>query len=465
MPQAKALLITIISFFLMLNYAKAQLSEQENSPYSYFGPGDLKNIQLPAKRAMGGTGIASSSNRYINLVNPAALSMLRYASLHTGLFANAHWLSENNTSTNTSNTNYSFNASMEYLVLGLPITKWWGSSIGLLPYSTTNYNIMREVYEGSTTDSLNLNVYNFQGSGSFYKFQWANGFTTPVKKTGFLKENQIAFGVNADYYFGNRDLTTIVYKPNIENIFDLRETQSLSLNDFGFYSGLLYKRYFYKKINKDAEVVKEEIDKILSVGLTFQSNTKINAKQDYVLQQVLLSGRAVQVLDTVGDFFERAPANITLPAEFGIGINYGQPGSWQIEANFKQINWSKYKDYRNITLSDAYKLSIGTQFTPRGKNSVRNRVNTLSYRFGGYYYSNHIITANEATIPDFGLTFGLGIPVLNGVKYRRLANLNLSFNIGNRGNIQDNNVRETYFKTTLGITFNDGNWFIKRRYE
>jgi|GEM_PF-1738973 len=466
MPQGKTVLIAIVCFFFTLHYASAQLSEseQENSPYSYFGPGNLSNVQLPEKRSMGGVGIASSSNRYVNLVNPAALGSLKYASFHTGLFANAYWLSENNSS-NENNTSYSFNSSLEYLILGLPITKWWGSSIGLLPYSSTNYNLIREVYEGEPTDTANLNIYNFQGSGTYYKFQWANGFTSPITKTGFFKENQIAFGLNTDFYFGNRDITTTIYKPNIENVFNLKETQSLRLSDFGFYGGLLYKRYFYKKINTDAKVAKEEVKNILAVGLTFQSKTSLNAKRDYVLEQLLTNGaNPIQTLDTIGEFLDRAEATMTLPSEFGIGINYGQPGSWQVEANFKQINWSQYNDYRNIELANAYKISIGTQFTPKRNNSIRKRINTISYRFGGYYYSNHILT-NNTNLPDFGLTFGLGAPILNSLKFRRIANINLAFKIGNRGNIQDNNLRETYFKTTIGITFNDGNWFIKRRYE
>jgi len=417
---------------------------------------------------MGGTGIANSSNRYINLLNPAALGSLKYASLHTGIFANGHWLRDSNTSasSNTEEDNrYSFNSSMEYLVLGLPITKWWGSSLGLLPYSSTNYNLLRNVFEGTESDSTNLNTYNFRGSGTYYKFQWANGFSSPIRKKGFFKENQLAVGVNADYYFGNRDFITTVTKPNIESVFDLRETQSLRLNDFGFYGGLLYKRYFYKNLSTDANIVKEEIDKVLGIGFTFQSKTSLNAKRDYVLQQIFREQNTLLVLDTIGDDLNRAPATITLPTEFGIGINYGKPGRWQIEANFKQSNWSQYTDYRNIELLDAYKISIGTQFTPQSNNSsIRKRINTLSYRFGGYYYSNHI-TTNETKIPEFGITFGLGAPILNSVKFRRIANLNLAFNIGSRGNVQDNNVRETFFKTTLGITFNDGNWFIKRRYE
>jgi len=467
MPQGKTVLITVVCFFLMLSYASAQLSEQENSPYSFFGPGDLRNVQLPEKRAMGGVGIANSSNRYINLVNPAALGMLKYASLHTGIFANGHWLRDGSPNANNNpdedNPN-SFNASMEYLILGLPITKWWGSSIGLLPYSSTNYNLIREVYEGAETDSSNLNIYNFQGAGTYYKFQWSNGFASPINKTGFFKENQIAVGVITDYYFGNRDFVSSVFKPNIENVFNLRETQSLRLGDFGFYTGLLYKRYFYKQINADAEVVKEEVSRVFSLGLTYQNKTNLNAKRDYILQQITRGTTMDLVLDTIGDFLDRAEATITLPGEFGIGINYGKPGRWQIEANFKQINWSQYADYRNITLSNAYRISIGTQFTPQGNNSIRKRINTVSYSFGGYYYSNHI-TTNETTIPEFGITFGIGAPILNSVKFRRIANLNLAFNIGNRGNVQDNNVRETYFKTTLGITFNDGNWFIKRKYE
>ena len=44
------------------------------SPYSVFGIGDLYPQGTTRERAMGGVGIAGRDPRYINLMNPAAIS-------------------------------------------------------------------------------------------------------------------------------------------------------------------------------------------------------------------------------------------------------------------------------------------------------------------------------------------------------------------------------------------------------
>ena len=178
--------------FTWLSAALLAQSEQENSPYSFFGPGDLKNTLLAKQKAMGGVGIASSAVQYVNPANPAALGNLRFATLHTSIFANGHWLRNSLSSTDENYINNSFNASMNYLMIGLPITKWWGSSISLLPYASTSYDLEREVFNANLPGSLGTEIYNFIGEGEFYQFQWGNGFATPIRKEGFFKTSQLA---------------------------------------------------------------------------------------------------------------------------------------------------------------------------------------------------------------------------------------------------------------------------------
>jgi len=452
--------------FTILSTALLAQSEQENSPYSFFGPGDLKNTLIAKQKAMGGVGIASSAVQYVNQSNPAALGNLRFATLHTGIFANRHWLRNSNSSTDEIYNNESFNASMDYLMIGLPITKWWGSSISLLPYASTSYDLERRVENTTLTDSINTEIFNFRGTGGYYQFQWANGFATPLQKEGFFKTNQLALGIQSNFYFGNRDQTTIIQKPFLTNSLDVRETQSLKLNDFGFKTGIQYAKYFYKNVSTDPQITKEEINRILTIGASFNAKTNINSKRDYVLESILYDavGNA-NIIDTIGEFLDRENIGVILPLQFGVGINYKKPGIWEIEANYEKTNWSAYDDGRINNLNDAYRLSAGISVKPIRTNAVlNNRLRALNYYFGGYYYSNHI-QINESITPDFGLTFGFGLPLYNNLKFKRLANMNISLNVGSRGNTLENNVRETYFKANFGFTFNDGNWFIKRKYE
>lgn len=464
-PKQVAFLFLLFTF---LPTALLAQSEQENSPYSFFGPGDLKNTLLAKQKAMGGVGIASSAVQLVNPSNPAALGNLRFATLHTGIFANGHWLRNDSSSTNEIYNNNSFNASMDYLMIGLPITKWWGSSISLLPYANTSYNLIRLVENTNLTDTIGTEIFNFNGEGGFYQFQWGNGFATPLQKKGFFKKNQLALGVHSNFYFGNRNQSTIIQKPFLQTSLslDVRETQSLKLNDFGFKAGLQYAKYFYRNISTDSNAPKEEINRVLTFGASFNTKTNISSKRDYVLESILYDALGnANVIDTIGAFLDRENIEVVLPLQYGIGINYKKPGIWEIEANYEKTNWSAYSDGRLNNLLDAYRLSAGISVKPIRSNTVlNNRFRALNYYFGGYYYSNHI-QINETVTPDFGLTFGFGLPLYNNLKFKRLANMNVSLNIGTRGNTLENNVRETYFKANFGFTFNDGNWFIKRKYE
>jgi len=424
---------------IIFSFATKAQSEQENSPYSFFGPGDLKNTALPERKAMGGVGIASSSVQSVNLSNPAALGNMRFATLHTGIFANGHWLRNNQSSSDQTYINNSFNASMDYLIIGLPITKWWGSSIGLVPYASTSYDLNRISTNPNLPDSLNTEAFNFRGEGAFYLFQWGNGFSNLIDTL----------------------INPILIFPQ-----DLRETESFRLNDFGFHSGIQYQKLFYKNISADKEVVQEEIDRILTFGVSFKSKTNLNAKRDYALESVLFDPAGnLGVVDTIGEFSDSANATMVLPLTYGIGINYKKPGIWEVEANYERIHWSNYRDGRINSLADAFKVSAGISVKPINRSNLgSNRFTALNYYVGGYYYSNHIRVQGETT-PDFGLTLGFGVPLYNNLKFKRLAKVNVSLNIGNRGNTLENQVRETYFKANFGFTFNDGNWFIKRKYD
>jgi len=130
----------VFVFSLVLLFSLNGLSQiqQENAPFSYFGPGDLKDDNIALNRSLGGVGNAYSSALHVNLKNPAALGLLRYATLHTGLFGNAYFLSNDQSTSDEAFRNSSFNTSMEYLVLGVPVTKFWGTAFGLRPFARTS---------------------------------------------------------------------------------------------------------------------------------------------------------------------------------------------------------------------------------------------------------------------------------------------------------------------------------------
>jgi len=60
-------------------------------------------------------------------------------------------------------------------------------------------------------------------------------------------------------------------------------------------------------------------------------------------------------------------------------------------------------------------------------------------------------------ITDFGITFGLGLPAIRG-----LSNMNIGFELGERGEKTSNLVKEQYINFHIGISLND-KWFVKRK--
>ena len=66
----------LLSVFLIISFS---VSAQEGtygaySPYSIFGIGDISKEGTAYNKSMGGTGIATRNRRYINYLNPAAVT-------------------------------------------------------------------------------------------------------------------------------------------------------------------------------------------------------------------------------------------------------------------------------------------------------------------------------------------------------------------------------------------------------
>ena len=64
---------------------------------------------------------------------------------------------------------------------------------------------------------------------------------------------------------------------------------------------------------------------------------------------------------------------------------------------------------------------------------------------------------NQQDIKDFGINFGLGIPV------GRLSKANLGVEFGQRGTDDFGLIKENYLNFMIGVSLNDL-WFIKSMY-
>ena len=81
----------------------------------------------------------------------------------------------------------------------------------------------------------------------------------------------------------------------------------------------------------------------------------------------------------------------------------------------------------------------------------------MTYR-AGLHFENTGLEINNETINEFGISFGLGLPVGNV-----FSNANIGFEIGKRGTTRANLVQENFMNLQLSLSLND-RWFQKRKY-
>src|SRR5580704_14453515 len=126
------------------------MAQNNNLPYSQLGLGTLDDGYYNRTSGLANTGIAYRSNRFLINNNPASFSGLtdQYFTMETAL--RGQYISYAGTQVNVASTE-SADLTFRKLVLGIKITKHWGSSIGLLPYSTQNYEFQAPYYINGTT--------------------------------------------------------------------------------------------------------------------------------------------------------------------------------------------------------------------------------------------------------------------------------------------------------------------------
>ena len=131
-----------------------------------------------------------------------------------------------------------------------------------------------------------------------------------------------------------------------------------------------------------------------------------------------------------------------------------------LAVDYKVSNWGAIESNDDLyTYQSNSSFAFGAQFIPKHDGS--NYLQRVAYRVGSRY-SNSYLTINEVDFSEYGITFGIGLPV------RRAENsyprLNLGFEYGNKGTTEAGLIQEKFFNMNVGVTIN-ATWFRKRKYD
>lgn len=165
------------------------------SPYSIFGIGDLSQQGTAFNKGMGGVGVATRNNRFINYMNPAALT-----ARDTLSFMADFGLAQKNTiyrQGDLSSANNTFN--LYDFIMSFPIWKSSAFMVGITPFSDVGYDFAHIEKDPNIIGNTGNIDYTSYGNGSVYQIFLGAGAT-------FWK--RLSVGAEAIYYFGNIDKIT-----------------------------------------------------------------------------------------------------------------------------------------------------------------------------------------------------------------------------------------------------------------
>jgi hypothetical protein len=403
------------------------------SPYTRYGLGDLMSKSFGDSRAMGNTSLAMRNGNKLYISNPASYTSID--SLHFIMEVGVSGAFKRLSSGSTDATADLYNMNLDYLAFGFPVTSWWGASLGVMPYSSVGYDLVTsETNLGYTTD------YIYQGSGGLSQAYIGNSFS-PIKN--------LSLGFNFNYMFGNiHQQNAVEFDGDTEDgLINITRENTMYVSDFYLTAGA---QYVWDISDKNS----------LTFGLNWEMNSDLNAKRTLLVTNALSTSSDV-VIDTI-DYQKKSEGTISLPQGIGAGVAYQYKDILTLAADYSWQDWSNTKIFDEVdSLGVSQRISMGAEWVPDGKNSPGlNYAGKVRYRLGAYYEDSYLqFNQGNTRINDFGISFGLGLPLK-----RSNTTFNLSLQLGQRGSLKNNLVKEEYVMLGMNFSLSDI-WFIKRKFE
>ncbi len=410
--------------------ADAQITTQ--SPYSRFGVGNVKGALLPQFRAMGGISTAigkPTGYSNINMQNPASYTGIGLTTVDIGASGSITTLKR------SGEQEKSFNSTLSHLALAFPLVQERSVlSFGLQPYSELGYEYMVQ----GTLDTNTVN-YLYSGEGGLTKAYIGFG-----QKIG----QNFSVGANLEYLFGNLQESAAMEFQSFSAINNRRFNKN-SVGGIAFSYGAQYR-------------IPTGTRKSLTLGYSGSSSSSVNSRKTYLLTQYLKNalGEDLAAFDTLS-MIDNGSAKLKLPLVHNFGIAFQSDNKWLFGADYRMGKWSDVSiGGESLGLEDSWGFSAGGQFVPDAK-ALSGYFNYVEYRLGVTYDKTYIRTGGQ-DIKQMAVTFGLGLPL--AFSRNALYKVNLSTEIGKRGNMTNGFIQENYVNFHIGFTLND-TWFRRWKFD
>ena len=430
--------ILVLSIFLIIgisSYAQ-EGAYGAYSPYSVYGIGDISKQGTAFNKGMGGVGVATRNRRFINSLNPAAVTARDSLSFMAdfGLVQNNKVFKQGDLKSGNNTFNiYNF-------VMSFPIYRSSAFVVGITPFSDVGYDFSSIETDPEIIGNTGNITYDSYGIGSIYQVFFGAGVT--------LWDN-LSLGAEALYYFGNIDKVTNMNYSN-SSYRSINGGNKIVVNALTGKFGVQYEQKLGGNIS-------------MTVGATYRLGTDMKGYSTEYRYANLSS-----VTDTLRHNVDTlAKSGVRIADEIGIGISIRSGEKWMAEFDYLRSDWSK-SGFDNVngfgvigdsqfksTASQSFRA--GFEFVPN-RNDIRYYLKRCTYR-AGVYYDQSYYKLDGNNVNTFGITLGLTLPV-----FRLYNGISLGVDIGQNSSSRNNMIRERYAMFVVGFNIHDI-WFRKNQYQ
>ncbi|MGY5851593.1 hypothetical protein [Salegentibacter sp. F14] len=405
----------------VLTTAFAAAQENISSPYSYYGIGLTKFKGTIENRSMGGLSVFSDSI-HLNLNNPAGYGRLRRT---TYAIAGSH---ERSSLKSDMESDKAKITSLDYLSLGIPVGKF-GFGFGLIPETSVGYRIL-DIQEDVAT--------RLQGRGGLNRVYLSGGYEI---------NRNFSIGIDARYNFGNFQNRRTLVREEIQ--LGSRDISRSDLKGLSFNFG----GDFQMRLTNGLK---------LHASATYSPETSLTSENKREVATIAFTQNGeipVEVRD-----LEVPDSKYNLAERITVGGGLGRPNKWFFGGEYIKMGRNAYLD-RSNTINEAAVYNEATQYKLGGYyipqyNSLTSYFKRVVIR-GGFRYEETGLSLNNEDINEFGITFGLGLPIGPG-----FSNINLGLEYGQRGTTDSGLIKEDIFRVSVGFSLTEARkWFERRKFD
>ena len=431
--------IFLLSVFLIISVC---VSAQDGtygaySPYSIYGIGDISQEGTAFNKSMGGVGLATRNRRFINYLNPAAVTARDSLS-----FMADFGLQQSNKVYSQGKLKSAHNTFNIYnFVMSFPIYRSSAFMVGITPFSDVGYDFSSIETDPNIIGQTGNISYDSYGTGSVYQVFAGAGVT-------FWK--RLSLGAEAIYYFGNIDKVTNMDYSN-SSYRSVNSGSDLMVRGTTGKFGLQYEQ----KLGGDVSMI---------IGATYRLSTSLKGtalNYRYANQD--------SVTDTLkNESADLRKAGLRFADELGVGISFKGGEKWSAEFNYLRSDWrnsgfdsasgfSVKSDTETFSSAVSQSFRAGFEIVPN-RNDIRYYLRRCAYR-AGVYYDQSYYKLNGNNVNSMGITLGVTLPV-----FRLYNGLTLGVDLGQRASTRNNMIRERYATFVVGFNIHDI-WFQKVQYK